>query len=294
MGLILPAIIGASTAFAQQPTLDKLKLVSIKGGAEYKANPINNQISGAVVIPATYNGKPVSVDYFTGCKEITSVTIPAGAQFSDVYSGFQGCTKLTSVTFQGSDTIFSQSGKAGNGVRFQGDLSIAYQTSGAGTYTRPAGGTNWTKQGGAMTPAQQPAAQYPLAQQAALDKLKFTAIKNGAEYKVNPMNNQISGAVVIPATYNGKPVSVDYFTSCKEITSVTIPAGAQFSDVYSGFQGCTKLTSVTFQGSDTIFSQSGKAGNGVRFQGDLSIVYQTSGAGTYTRSAGGTNWTKVQ
>ena len=287
MGLILPAIIGASTAFAQQPTLDKLKLVSIKGGAEYKANPINNQISGAVVIPATYNGKPVSVDYFTGCKEITSVTIPAGAQFSDVYSGFQGCTKLTSVTFHGSDTIFSQSGKAGNGVRFQGDLSIVYQTNGAGTYTRPAGGTNWTKQGGATTPAQQPAAQYPSAQQPTLNKLNLTPIKGGTEYQASALNN-ISGAVVIPPTHNGKPVT-DIGNFQVDITSVIIPDGVQITGW--GFGNCKNLTSVTFQGSN-ITARKDRIPSA--FPGDLLIAYQAGGAGTYTRPAGGKNWTKAQ
>jgi len=53
MGLVLPAIIGASVAFAQQPTLDKLKFVGTT------AQAANKQISGAVVIPDTYNGKPV-------------------------------------------------------------------------------------------------------------------------------------------------------------------------------------------------------------------------------------------
>jgi len=172
MSLVVLAIIGTSAAvfpprvFAQQPTLDKLELRQISNGKAYEARAANKDISGAVVIPARHNNIPVlSVDSFNGCNGITnvtildgvtaigtwgfrgctnltSITIPASVETIAAYA-LQTCTKLTSVTFLGSNTkISSTAGTA------PGDLVLAYSNGGAGTYTRPAGGNNWTKQGG--------------------------------------------------------------------------------------------------------------------------------------------------
>jgi len=60
MSLVVLAIIGTSVVFAQQPTLDKLKFTGKAGGLSHLVETANQQISGAVVIPDTYNGKPVT------------------------------------------------------------------------------------------------------------------------------------------------------------------------------------------------------------------------------------------
>jgi hypothetical protein len=165
MSLALLAIIGTSAVFAQAPTLDKLEL-RLGGKADsqrYEARAANKDISGAVVIPAKQNNIPVTiVDSFSGCVGITSVTIPEGVT-SIGTSGFRNCTNLTSITipasvesiatyaFQNCSKLTSVTFKGGatrvNG--FDQDLNVAYQVGGAGTYTRPAGGKNWVKQGGA-------------------------------------------------------------------------------------------------------------------------------------------------
>jgi len=142
MSLVLLAIIGTSAVFAQEPTLDKLDLRPIKSGTEYQVRALNTKISGAVVIPATYNGLPVtSVVHFLGCNDITSLTIPAGVK---IEGGNCNYPKVTSITFQGSDIT-------GTLDNFPGDLKIAYQANGAGTFTRPEGGKNWRKQGDSFT-----------------------------------------------------------------------------------------------------------------------------------------------
>jgi len=135
----------APRVFAQTPTLDKLKFT--QNGNSYIATPVNNQISGAVVIPATDpSGKKVTaVGGFQNCKNITSVIIPDGIGVNS--SAFSGCDNLTSVTFQGTSSIFSSS------TTIPGDLRAKYLAGGAGTYTRSAGGTNWTKQSSASAPA---------------------------------------------------------------------------------------------------------------------------------------------
>jgi predicted transglutaminase-like cysteine proteinase len=152
ISLILLAIIGTSAAFAQQATLDKLSFTGAQMSNDFIAMPANDRISGAVVIPAAYNGKKVfAVMNFMDCRSITSVTIPASV--TDIYArAFQNCTSLTSVTFQGTATnnIYA----SGADASFPGDLAAKYKAGGAGTYTRSAGGTVWTKQGGGqVTPA---------------------------------------------------------------------------------------------------------------------------------------------
>ena len=69
------------------------------GGTSYSV--VNNSCtSGAVVIPSTYNGLPVTrigTYAFVGCTSLTSVTIPDSV--TSIGSGaFTGCTGLTSIT----------------------------------------------------------------------------------------------------------------------------------------------------------------------------------------------------
>jgi len=172
MSLVVLAIIGTSAAvfpprvFAQQPTLDKLKFVLNANKTSYYVENANTNISGAVVIPDTYNNLPVtnvgifrgndkitsvifpnsiiglSTQSFYRCTGLTSVTIPASVT-AIPWEAFGGCTNLTSVTFNGSKISFG-----GNTNVFPGDLTAKFQAGGAGTYTRPAGSDTWTKQAG--------------------------------------------------------------------------------------------------------------------------------------------------
>jgi len=168
MSLVVLAIVGTSAVFAQQPTLDKLSFQFQGGGGQYFVREANKNISGEVVIPSTYNGKPSDTIPSTGfddCTAITSVIILDGVK---VIGGsfrrctslksviipasvgrierlvFDGCTNLTSITFGGSN--ISLQGAGANSL--PGDLDAKYKAGGAGTYTREAGGKTWTKQGG--------------------------------------------------------------------------------------------------------------------------------------------------
>jgi len=174
MGLVLLVISGTSAIFAQQPTLDKLNIR--KGGdGNYMATALNKNISGAVVIPDTYDGKPVNRIYvngfsnctgitsviipnsvtviendaFHGCTGIKSITIPASVTIIG-YNAFRNCTNLTSVTFLSTGIRLTKNNANFTiaQIEFDGDLGNKYQAGGAGTYTRTAGSNEWTKQGG--------------------------------------------------------------------------------------------------------------------------------------------------
>jgi hypothetical protein len=86
---------------------------------------------------------------FYGCSGLTSITIPASVTSIGAYA-FSDCNGLTSVTFAtGSNISSSNFGDfAFPPYNFSEGLKTVYLTSGggAGTYTRPADGSAWTKQ----------------------------------------------------------------------------------------------------------------------------------------------------
>ena len=174
MSLVVLAIIGTSAVFAQQPTLDKLKWGIITGNSSSSnrtqiVNPANTSISGALVIPGTYNGYPTRSADFAGIKQITSLIILDGAA-NIANNGFDGCTGLTSVTLPagigiGNDafrnctdltsiTLGANLSIGAAAFRNIGDVQAKYNAGGAGTYTRQPGGTVWTKQGGRPDPVE--------------------------------------------------------------------------------------------------------------------------------------------
>jgi hypothetical protein len=78
---------------------------------------------------------------------LTSITIPASVTEIDYYA-FNGCTSLTSVTFQGTilESQFEQDLGDSSYATFPGDLRAKYLAGGIGTYTRPNGSDTWAKQ----------------------------------------------------------------------------------------------------------------------------------------------------
>ncbi len=75
----------------------------------------------------------------------------------------------------------------------------------------------------------------------------FTELEDGT-YSVKAANQSaISGKIVIPAEYNGKPVTkieTSGFGSCTKITEVVIPEGINIIDTVA-FLGCSSLEKIT-------------------------------------------------
>jgi hypothetical protein len=78
---------------------------------------------------------------FAICTSLTNITIPKNVNSIGI-AAFYNCTSLTSVTFQG--IISSDNFPSDNS--FPGDLRTKYLAGDIGTYTRPSGGSTWTKQ----------------------------------------------------------------------------------------------------------------------------------------------------
>ena len=91
------------------------------------------------------------------------------------------------------------------------------------------------------------------ADAASVSNLTFTRNDDGVSYSVTDCKLSASGALVIPATYNGYPVTSigSYaFYYCTSLTSVTI--GNSVTSIGSdAFYNCTSLTSVTIGNSVT-------------------------------------------
>ena len=80
--------------------VDIMILEKINGGAAYSAKAANKNIKGAIEIPASYDGKPITAisdDGFNGCG-ITSVVIPASVTSLNMRA-IAACTSLTTVKF---------------------------------------------------------------------------------------------------------------------------------------------------------------------------------------------------
>ncbi|RYD34702.1 MAG: leucine-rich repeat domain-containing protein, partial [Verrucomicrobiaceae bacterium] len=77
----------------------------------------------------------------------------------------------------------------------------------------------------------------------------FGYTDNGASITINEhINSDKSGPVVVPATINGKPVTVigyRAFWRSNKITSVTLPAGLISVESFA-FRSCSTLHTVTF------------------------------------------------
>ena len=86
----------------QLPTLSKISftLVEDSSGAYYSVKAASSSISGSLVIPETYNDKPVTKIDAAGFEgtAITEVVIPASVTCVETYA-FHNCTKLVEVKF---------------------------------------------------------------------------------------------------------------------------------------------------------------------------------------------------
>ena len=78
---------------------------------------------------------------------------------------------------------------------------------------------------------------------ASVDDLTFTLTYGGSSYEVTDCDDSAQGALVIPASYNGKPVTeVGGFENAEYLTSITIPSSVT---TIGSFAGCVNLVTIT-------------------------------------------------
>ena len=86
-----------------------------------------------------------------------------------------------------------------------------------------------------------------IAEETVPDALTFTLNEDGVSYSVTDCDTAAMGELVIPATYEGLPVTgIGYaaFSWCNSLTSITIPDSVTNIGDYA-FQQCSSLTGIT-------------------------------------------------
>ena len=267
-------------------------------GTYYIVAGIGNCTDTEIVIPSTYNGKPVKeIGYnaFYGCTKITEVVISEGVTNIDGCA-FEHCTSLTKVVLpEGVSNIDSYAFYECTGltsiVLQKGLISIGYcaffkctglveiilpkevTSMGSGAFSGctslvkiviPEGLTNIGHSAfsgcGNLTiyceAQSQPVAGWepdwnsdnrPVVWGYSESRgLEFELSADGTYYIVAGIGNCTDTEIVIPSTYNGKPVKeIGYnaFGECTSITKVVIPEGVTTIGPHS-FYICTGLKEV--------------------------------------------------
>ena len=155
----------------------------------------------------------VGILAFTDCSSLEFITIPNSV--TSIGEGtFYNCTSLTDVYYGGSEADWA-------------NISIDSDNE-------------------ALTSATIHFTEEPVP-----DCLTFALSEDGQSYSVTGCDTSVNGEIVIPSTYNGKPVThIDEtaFAYCLYLTSVTIP-NSIVSIGYGAFKYCHSLQSITIPDS---------------------------------------------
>jgi len=235
---------------------------------------------GMIVISAIHNGLPVSEigseydDYQSAFSntDITSIIIPASVTSIGRWA-FYGCTSLETVTFASGSQLQTIGEKAFSSCT---NLETVTFTSGSKLQTISYEAFFSCT---SLTGITIPTSVTSIGDYAFLGCVGLTGITFASDSQL-----QIIG--------------IQAFSYCTSLTAITIPASVTSIGNYAFagyYDNPMALTTVTFAPGSAITSENFgdnafPASGG--FGDDLKTAYLASGAGTYTRANGGSDWTK--
>ncbi len=257
-------------------------------GESYSVTDCNTSASGALEIPATYKGKPVTSigdDAFCGCS-LTSINIPDGVT-SIGDRAFDGCSSLTSIDIPDSVTSIG--------------LCAFYNCSSLTSINIPDGvtsiGDSAFRDCSSLTSINIPDSVTSIGDWAFNECSSLIGIwvdENNPNYSSDTygvlFNKAQTTLIQAPGALAGEYSIPDSVTSigdsafkyCDNLTYINIPDGVT-SIGYSAFNGCSSLTSVTIPNSVT--SIGGYAFSGCSSLTSVTIPNGVTSIGDWTFSS---------
>ncbi len=209
-------------------------------------------------------------------------------QLDDYLDDVTGDTSQDPVTIKLDAITFTNRSSPGSGVKGWGELNALIETAGKYVILDL---SNCTASGGAIFGNPSPGSNdMNVIQSNAY--LKGLILPSGLETVFDS-----AFADCVHLTGITIPDSVNYietraFSGCTGLTEVVIPDGVETIGSYA-FSGCSGLTSVTIPKSvGTIGENAFPEGSGGDGGNALRTEFEKSGAGKYTRNAGGSAWRK--
>jgi len=237
---------------------------------------------------------------FSNCTKLTSINIPASVYSIGIGPAY-GCTLLTGITVDESNPYFtSQDGILYNKAKtnliqvpgaISGTVAIPDSVRSIGSYAF----SNCTSLDSITIPANVTSIGGSAFESTGLTGVTFAAESQLASIGSDAFRD-CTGLTGITIPANVTSIGSGAFWDCTGLTGVTIPASVT-SIGGMAFYDCRNLISVTFEGdaiTEANFSDNAAFPGGTFGLGgnELRTAYLEGGAGEYTRTSGGSTWTK--